>query len=169
MWHTLPSQAGGQEEPLKKYVVELLPEERSSLEALTRRGSTSARRLKRALVLLAADEGDKDQEIAAKARVHVTTIEKIRKRFVEEGLEAALSEHPRPGKPRLLDGRQEPYLIALACSSPPAGHATWTMQLLADGLVELQVVDSISDETVRRTLKRGTSNPGSTSSGVSPP
>jgi transposase len=153
---------------LKKYVVELTPEEREALEALTRRGSTSVRRLKRALVLLAADEGDKDVEIAAKARLHVTNVEKVRKRFVEEGLDAALSERPRPGKARLLDGRQEPYLIALACSEPPTGRAAWTMQLLADRLVELKIVDSISDETVRRTLKRGRSNPGSASNGVLP-
>jgi len=154
---------------LKKYVVELTLEERDHLEALTRRGTVRARRMKRALALLAADEGDKDEDIADKAHLHRTTVEKTRKRFVEEGLEAALSERPRPGKTRLLDGRKEPYLIALACSDPPAGHATWTMQLLADGLVELNVVESISDETVRRTLKRGTLSPGSASSGVLPP
>jgi transposase len=150
----------------KKYIVELTPEERDRLEALTRRGSTSARRMKRALILLAADEGDKDKEIAAKARVHRVTVEDIRKRFVLEGLDAALSERPRPGKARLLDGRQEAFVIALACSEPPAGRASWTMQLLADRLVELKVVERISDETVRRTLKRGRSSRGSASSGA---
>ena len=152
----------------KKYIVELTSEERDCLEALTRKGSTSARRMKRALVLLAADEGDKDEEIAAKARVHRVTVEDIRKRFVLEGLDAALAEHPRPGKARLLDGRQEAFVIALACSDPPAGRAAWTMQLLAGRLVELKVVESISDETVRRTLKRGRSNHGSASSGALP-
>lgn len=154
---------------MKKYLVKLSPEERADLEALTRKGATSARRMKRALVLLAADEGDNDGAIAAKARVHRTTVEHIRKRFVEEGLDAALSERPRPGKARLLDGRQEAYLIALACSAPPGGRTAWTLTLLAHRLVELGVVTSISRETVRRTLKKGASSPGSTSSGVSPP
>jgi hypothetical protein len=86
---------------------------------------------------------------------------------VEEGLEAALSERPRPGKARLLSGRQEAHLIALACSEPPAGRARWTMQLLAGRLVELRIVERISDDTVRRTLKRGRSSPGSASSGAS--
>jgi len=168
MWQTLLCQARGKEECLKKYVVELTGQERAELEALTRKGTASARRLKRALVLLAVDDGDKDEEVAAKARVHVTTVEQIRKRCVEEGLEAALSERPRPGKPPLLDGRQEAYLIALACSQPPAGRAEWTMKLLAGRMVELEIVDSISDETVRRTLKRGMLSPGSARSGASP-
>lgn len=163
-----PCQAGGKDMPLKKYIVELTPEERDRLEALTRKGNLSARRMKRALVLLAADDGDKDQDIAAKARVHCVTVEDIRKRFVLEGLEAALSERPRPGKTRLLNGRQEAFVIALACSDPPTGRASWTMQLLADRLIELKVVGSISDETVRRTLKRGRSNRGSASSGALP-
>ena len=81
---------------------------------------------------------------------------RIRQRFVEESLDAALAERPRPGKARQLDGRQEAYLVALACSQPPAGRDQWTMQLLAERLVELGVVATISDETVRRTLKRGT-------------
>jgi transposase len=163
-----PCQAGGRNALLKKYIVELTPDERDRLEALTRKGSTSARRMKRALVLLAAGEGDKDEEIAAKARVHRVTVEDIRKRFVLEGLDAALSERPRPGKARLLDGRQQAFVIALACSDPPVGRASWTMQLLADRLVELKVVQSISDETVRRTLKRGRSSLGSASSGALP-
>ena len=157
---------GGKGEPLKKYVIKLTPEERSALTALTSRGRASVRRIKRALVLLAADDGDRDEEIAGTVRVGVRSVERIRQRFVEEGLDAALSEHPRPGKPRLLNGRQEVYLIALTGSTPPAGRAQWTMQLLADRLVELKVVESISDETVRRALKRGTSNPGSFGNGV---
>ncbi len=152
---------------MKKYVVELTPEERTDLEALARKGKVSARRMKRALVLLAAEDGATDEEIAAKVRVHRTTVEHIRQRFVEEGLDAALSERPRPGKARLLDGRQEAHLIALACSDPPVGRVSWTMQLLANRLVELGIVERISDETVRRTLKRGRSSPGSASSGAS--
>lgn len=148
--------------------MELTAEERESVEALTRRGTVSARRMKRALVLLAAAEGGPDEQIAARARVHRATVERLRKRFVEEGLEAALSEHPRPGKERLLDGKQEAYLVALACSTPPHGRTVWTMQLLADRLVELNIVESISDETVRQTLKRGRSNRGSARNGASP-
>jgi len=150
-------------------VVELSAEERAEVEALTRKGTLSARRLKRALVLLATDEGDTDEQVAAKVRVHRTTVEEIRRRFVEEGLEAALSERPRPGKARLLDGKQEAYLVALACSTPPDGRAKWTMQLLAERMVVLNVVESISDDTVRRALKRGTSSRGNTRSGASPP
>lgn len=160
--------AGGSREALlKKYVVELSAEERTELELFTRRGNVSARRMKRALVLLAADDGDKDEAIAGKARVHRTTVEYLRKRFVEEGLEAALSERPRPGKMPLLDGKQEAYLVALACSAAPNGRAKWTMQLLADRMMELQVVESISDETVRRTLKKGLSSRGSARNGAS--
>ena len=125
--------------------------------------------MKRALVLLAADEGAVDQQIAEKVRVHRTTVEEIRKRFVEEGLVAALSERPRPGKTPLLDGKQEAYLVALACSTPPEGRAKWTMQLLANRMVALDVVESISDETVRRALKRGISSRGSARNGASPP
>ena len=150
-------------------MVELSPDERSELEVFTRRGTVSARRMKRALVLLAADEGDKDEQIAEKVRVHRTTVEEIRKRFVEEGLVAALSERPRPGKTPLLDGKQEAYLVALACSTPPEGRAKWTMQLLANRMVALDVVESISDETVRRALKRGISSRGSARNGASPP
>jgi len=149
-------------------VVRLTGEEREGLELLTRRGTVSARRLKRALVLLATDDGDADSAIAAKARVHRTTVEELRKRCVEEGLEAALSERPRPGKTPLLDDKQGAYLIALACSAAPEGRARWTMQLLAERLVALDVVPSISDETVRRSLKKGLSNRGSAKSGVSP-
>ena len=153
---------------MKKYVVNLTPEERAELENLTRKGKASVRRVKRATILLSADEGDIDEQIAVKARVHRITVELIRKRFVEEGLEAALGERPRPGKARLLDGRQEAYLIALACSGPPDGRSEWALNLLGNRLVELKIVEAISRETVRRTLKRGTSNRGGIRSGASP-
>lgn len=152
---------------MKKYVIKLTPEERSALTALTSRGKASVRRVKRALVLLAADAGDRDEAIAGTVRVGVRSVERVRQRFVEEGLAAALSERPRPGKARLLNGRQEVYLIALTGTTPPSGRAQWTMQLLANRLVELKVVESISDETVRRALKRGTSNPGNARNGAS--
>ena len=153
---------------MKKYIVHLSAEEQTELVSLTRKGKASARRIKRALVLLAANEGDQDKRIGERARVSLRTVEGLRRRFVEEGFEAALSDRPRPGKVRLLDGRQEAYLIALTCSTPPPGRAQWTMKLLAERLVELKVVESISDETVRRTLKRGTSNLGSFANGASP-
>jgi transposase len=162
-------QAGGKGGPLKKYLVELTAEERSQLIALTGRGKASARRLKRALVLLAASIGDKDEDIATRVQVSVRNIQRLRQRFVEEGLEAALSERPRPGKARLLTNRQEALLIAITCSTPPPGRAQWTMKLLADRLVELKEVEGISDETVRRTLKRGRSSPGNARSGASRP
>ena len=141
---------------MKKYIVALAPEQRAALLALTRKGAGKARQLKRALVLLAADEGQTDTVIAERLRVHAVTVERLRRRWVEEGLTAALAERPRPGRARKLDGRQEAHLLAVACTEPPAGRNHWTMQLLADKLVEQQVVEAISDETVRRTLKRGT-------------
>jgi len=147
---------GGKETALKKYIVKLTREEREELLALTRKGQTSARKIKRALVLLATDDGDTEKATAAKAGVHTDTVSDIRRRFEEEGIEKALNDRPRPGKARLLSGRQEAHLIALTCSAPPEGRTHWTMQLLADKLVQLKVVESISDETVRRTLKRGT-------------
>jgi len=140
---------------MKQYVVESTAEEREQLLQLTRKGRTPARRLKRALVLLAADEGVQDRTIAEQVRVHWATVERIRQRFVTEGLAAALAERPRPGKARLLDGRQEAHLVALACSEPPPGHQRWTMRLLARRLVDLEVVEAISDETVRRARKTG--------------
>lgn len=139
----------------KKYVVKLDREEESYLEDLTTKGQNAARKIRRANILLLANEGHKDKEIARSLNAATTTVERIRKRFVEEGFEAALSERPRPGAERKLDGHQEAYLVALACSDPPRGKKQWTMQLLADELVESEVVGGISDETVRRTLKRG--------------
>ena len=153
---------------MKKYAVELEPQARTELEALTRRGSASARRIKRALILLAAADGETDKSIAAKVRIHPNTVQRIRQRYVSESLEAALSERPRPGKARKLAGPEEAFVIALACTDAPEGRQTWTMQLLADRLIELKLVESISDDTVRRTLKRGTSSPGSARSGASP-
>jgi transposase len=145
---------------VKKYVVKLSEEEKERLEDLTSKGTNGARRIRRAHILLLANEGLIDEEIARAMKAAVTTVERIRKRFVEEGLETALSERPRPGQRRKLDGKGEAYLVALACSEPPEGRERWTMQMLADKLVELEVVEGISDETVRRTLKKGTLNRG---------
>jgi transposase len=148
------------EKTMKKYVVDLNEQEKERLKDLTTKGKSGARKIRRARILLLAEEGYIDEEIARALGAAVTTVERIRKRFVEEGLEAALSERPRPGATRKLNGHQEAHLVALACSDPPEGKKRWSMRLLADRLVELGVVDEISDETVRRTLKKGTSNRG---------
>jgi transposase len=145
---------------VKMYIVDLDERERNELEQLTTKGRSGARKIRRARILLLADEGRIDKEIASFLGSAVTSVERVRKRFVEEGLEAALSERPRPGAARKLDGRQEAFLMALACSDVPEGKGHWSMRMLAQRLVELEVVDEISDETVRRTLKRGTSSHG---------
>ena len=138
----------------KKYIVKLSDEERRELLELTRKGTVKARKMKRALILLKADEGLTDPEIMAAVNVSRPCVERLRKRFVESGLERALNEAPRPGQKRKLDGRGEATLIAIACSESPSGHGRWTLRMLADRLVELGVVESISYETVRTTLKK---------------
>lgn len=153
----------------KLYRVDLSDEEHASLLALTQKGKVAARRLRRAQILLLAHEGRPDTQIAAALHVGLATVERTRKRCVEEGLEASLSERPRPGAALKLDGHQEAFLVALACSAPPEGRATWTMQLLADRLIGLGVVETVSDETVRRRLKQTTSSRGSKSAGASRP
>jgi len=138
----------------KKYVVELRDEEREQLLAMLKRGKVSARKLCRAQILLQADEGVSDTLIAATLHTGVATVERTRKRFVEEGLDAALTERRRPGGQPKLQGKAEAFLIATACSVPPNGRKRWTLQLLADRLMEVGVVDAISDDTVGRTLKK---------------
>jgi transposase len=124
------------------------------LEALLKRGRVGARVSARARVLLHAAEGATDAAIAAAVRVGEATVERTRQKFVEGGLDWALAERPRPGGRRKLDGKQEAFLVATACSAPPDGRPRWTLQLLADRLVEVRLVDAISDETVRRTLQK---------------
>jgi transposase len=144
----------------KKYLVNLTEDERTTLLTLTKKGSVAARKLTRAHILLHADDQASDDDIAKALHSGTATVERTRKRFVEEGLEAALSERPRAGARRKLEGKQEAFLVALACSAPPDERKCWTMQLLADHLVELNQVESISDETVRRTLKKTSSSRG---------
>jgi len=139
----------------------LTAEERQQLSDLIAAGKAAAQKLAHARILLKADaapdgSGWADDRIAEAVEVSVATVERVRRRFVEHGLEAALvrKAQDRPSRLPKLDGRAEAHLIALACSKPPAGRAEWTMQLLADKLVELRLVDSISDETVRRTLQK---------------
>jgi transposase len=145
----------------KRYVVRLSDEERDELTRLVSRGKGAARKLARARVLLKADQGEgrpgwPDGRIAEALDVGVRMIESTRKRFVEDGLEAALNpkKRCRPPRERILDGEKEAKLIAMCCGEPPEGRARWTLRLLADRLVELDVVESISYETVRRTLKK---------------
>lgn len=140
----------------KLYVVELLVEHRWRLRHIIAVETWSARVLNRAHILLLADEGHSDAQIAATLHVGRSTVERTRRRYVLGGLEAAMNERPRPGGPRTFTGRHEAMVVALACSTPPEGHATWTMQLLADKLVEIKMVDTISGETVRRMLKKTT-------------
>ena len=140
----------------KIYHVDLTEEERESLLQLIRTGKPSARKVTRARILLLADEGKLDREIQEALHTGLSTIERTRKRFVEGNLEYALNEKKRSGAPRKFDGKQEAYLVALACSPPPSGRVRWTLQLLSDKLVELGVVEKISDETVRLRLKKTT-------------
>jgi transposase len=151
----------------KRYRIQLAEEERVHLLGVTQSGKAAARRVRRAQTLLLADEGHADRVIAAMLHIGHATVERTRQRCVEEGLEAALSERPRPGSSPKLDGKQEAFLVALACTHAPEGRQCWTMQLLADRLVALGVVEAISDETVRRTLKKGTSSPGLLARGAS--
>lgn len=146
---------------MKKYRVTLTPEERESLTDSVRAGRASALVLAHARILLKADQAEGgpgwiDGRIAEAFDVDVATVERVRRRFVEQGLEAALRRKPQegPSRPRKLDGAAEARLIALACSAPPEGRKSWTMRLLADKLVELEVVDSIGAETVRAALKK---------------
>jgi transposase len=140
--------------PRKKYLINLSAEERHTLAELTCKGEIKARKFKRAMVLLKADEGLTDPQIMAALNISRPCVERLRKRFVEGGLERALNEAPRPGQRRKLDGRAEAQLVATACSNAPEGHEHWTLRLLAGKLVELGLVESISHETVRLTLKK---------------
>lgn len=152
-----------------KYVVRLSEEERRRLGDLAARGRVAASVRQRALILLQADvegPGWKDEQIAELIQVGLSTVHRVRQRCVEEGLDVALQRKPSPQRQyRKLDGVQEAKLVALACSDPPAGRVCWTMQLLADKLVELDVVDSIGREAVRVTLKKTRSSRGERNSG----
>jgi transposase len=152
---------------MKKYKVTLTAEERNSLQGLIAAGKASAQKLAHARILLKADAAPggpawTDARIAEAVEVNVTTVERVRERFVEQGLDAALArqKQARPSRERKLDGRAEARLVALACSDPPAGRARWTLRLLADQLVELEVVDTVSTETVRQVLKKTSSSRG---------
>ena len=150
----------------KKYIVTLTDEERRMLQEMLSRGKAAARKLTHARILLKADAADggpnwNDERIAEGLEVGRATVERVRKEFVEEGLEAALERRkPRRVYLRKLDSDGEAHLVALACGKPPEGRSRWTLQLLADRMVELQYVEEISYQTVRRTLKKTRSSLG---------
>ncbi len=144
----------------KKYIVELEEIEREQLRELVQKGKHSSREVRRAHTLLLADEGRSDEQIAQALKASVSTVERTRKQLVEGGLEAALSEAPRSGRPVKLDGKQEALIVATACSPPPEGRSRWTLKLLAGRVVELGVAESIAPETVRQTLLKMSSSRG---------
>ena len=149
-----------------KYAVSLTEAERARLRTLIGRGEAPTRMLTRARILLKANQGEggpgwADAAIAGALEIHPATVARVRRQCVEQGLEAALErKHPDRVYARKLDGVAEAHAIALACSAPPAGRQRWTLRLLADALVRLEVVEAVSHETVRRTLKQTSSNPG---------
>jgi transposase len=145
--------------PKKKYIVDLSTVEREQLQQLIRRGKTSSRKLTRARILLKAADGFSDEQIVTALNVGIATVERIRKRFVEAGLDA-INERPRPGKRPKLGPKAQARLIAEACSKAPDGRKHWTLQLLADRVVQLKLADSCSYEFVRRALKKTSSSLG---------
>ena len=155
----------------QRYVVTLTETERRQLEALIATGAAPSRKLMHARILLKADRGPGgpgwvDTAIAEVVEVSQPTIARVRRQYVEAGLEAALNRRaPRREYRRKLDGEQEAHLITLACGTPPAGRGRWSLRLLADRLVELEHVEAVSYQTVRRVLKKTSSSPGCASSG----
>ena len=147
---------------MKRYIVNLTEDERASLEELTRRARVSGLKRQRALILLKADDGLTDREIADELEVGLVTVERVRKRCIERGIAATLDRKPQetPSRPRKFDGASEAKLTQIACSEPPAGQARWTIGLLADKLIELNVFESVSKSSVQRSLKKANSSLG---------
>ncbi len=157
--------------PKKKYIVSLTVSERKFLEQLTKKGKIAAYKMNHARVLLQADINQKeggwtDRQISESLDIGHATIERVRQRFVEEGIESALSRREqKKRRDKIIDGEKEAYLIAIACSETPCGKSNWTLQMLADKMVELNYVKQVSTETIRQTLKKtnlslGAMNPG---------
>lgn len=143
----------------KKYIVNLTVEERQSLEAMVNTGKRAAATITHARILLKADAGQasgswRDQDIKAALDISIRTIERVRRRFVEEGLDVALNPRPGRGRKRKIDGEAEAHLVALRCSEPPEGRGRWTLRLLADRMVALEYLDELSHESVRQVLKK---------------
>ena len=150
----------------KKYIVTLTVEERNSLLSLISLGKGSTRKLTHARILLKADQGAEgpgwtDEQMRAGLEVSLSTVERVRERFVLEGLAATLNRRPsRNPRSCKVDGEQEAHLVALSCGPAPAGHKRWTLRLLAEKMVKLEYIDTVSHETVRQVLKKTTSSPG---------
>lgn len=157
----------------KRYIVALSEKEQQYLKDFTTTGKRGARQINHARILLKADVnqtdgGCCDREINEAIGVSVRTIERVRQRFVEEGLDAAINQRSGGGRKRKMQGEQEAHLIALRCSKPPVGHARWTLRLLADQMIELGYIDELSHESVRQTLKKMHCSPGERPVGLSP-
>jgi len=148
------------------FIVKLTAEDRDYLTQFIRRGKASARSLARARILLMADEGYSNKEIVEVIKVSRPTVNHIRKRYSQEGLDSAINEKPRSGAPPKIDGTIEAQVTLLACSKPPEGKSTWTLKLLADKIVELEVIESISTMTVQRILKKARPSLGRRLDGV---
>jgi len=134
--------------------VKLRPKEQALLKQIISKGSEKARKITRCRILLLANEGKTDTQIIEALKVARNTIRTVRFRYVREGLESAINEHPRPGAPKRFSGRLKAKITAIACSEPPEGRSRWTLRLIADKVVELEMVDSISHQTVKRILKK---------------
>ena len=153
----------------KKHIVSLPDEDRETLQSYLHSGVHSTRFLNRVRVLLRADDGQGDPEIARQVGVSKVTVYHIRRRFATEGLQAALAEKPRSGAPRKFTGQDKANVVLLACTDAPDGRTRWTHRLLADKLVELETIPSISYKSVERILKKMNSSPGKSGSGASEP
>lgn len=157
---------------MNKYKVTLQKEERENLEAITRKGAHQSQRVVNALVLLNCDEGECNErhargaDVAGVLKISMRKVDRVKRRFVEDGLETALgSRQGQRAHEKKFDGDFEAHLMALSCGKPPQGFARWSLRLLADRAVELQYIDSVSHETIRRILKKTNSNPGKGSAG----
>ena len=152
----------------ERYAVRLPSEDRDHLERLIRSGQRSARVINRARILLKTDEGWSASQMAAALDTSPRTVLRTKRRYAEEGLDGVLHDHPQANRYRKLDDKGEAHLIAVACSDAPEGHDRWTLRMLADKVVELGAVESLSYETVRLKLKKTSSSRGKSSSGASP-
>lgn len=145
---------------MKKQKIKLTQAEKRRLESLIRKGQNKVRVITRARMILLSEDGKKDQEVADALGVGLSSVERIRRRCVKEGVEVALKEKPRPGKQRLLNDKQEAELVAVACSAPPPGYKRWSVRMLMREVVKRGIVEQISFETVRLTLKKTMSSRG---------
>ena len=155
----------------KRYIVNLTPEERASLEDIAKRQRVSALKRQRALIVLRADNDLTDVEIAEEVGVGRATVERVRQRCVERGIAAVLERKAQenPSRPRKFDGVSEAKLVQIACCTPPDGRTRWTLSLLGERLIELKVFETVSKSSVQRTLKKTNSSPGESSASASPP